>query len=311
MHKMRMIYRQPTRANEPSKIYTDVLSDPGHYLIAGQTRSGKSVILNSIIREMLLDAPCNRQLILIDPKRVELMEYKPFPHCIRYASEPADMIKALDYAMQIADQRYVDMQARHIKKYDGGHVYVIIDELADLMLTNAKDAAPILTRIGQVAAASRVHMIACTQYLLSAVIPTQIKANFTVTIGLHTRNRHESRLIIDESGCEQLPQYGFCMLRYPGRNTVRVKVPYVDDDTAAAEVNRLLQHWTNPDNYHPDETDPEYIKRKQAQEDAQRREREAQERQAAHAARQAELKAQADYLRSLPTWRIIFGLYKH
>ena len=239
-------WRTPTRTNTPYWMYSEILSQPGHILIAGQTRSGKSVILNSIIREMLLNAPVRNQFILIDPKRVELIEYSQFPHTITYASEPQDMINALRYAMQIVDRRYAEMQQKHIKKYDGNHVYIIIDELADLMLTCAKEAAPLLTRIGQVAAAAKVHMIACTQYILSSVIPTPVRANFTVIVGLHVQKRHDSRMIIGESGCEELPQYGYCMFQTPGHDTQKVKVPFVDDETAAAEVDRLYKHWTNP-----------------------------------------------------------------
>lgn len=241
-------WRTPTRTSEAYWMYTDILNQPGHILIAGQTRSGKSVILNSIIREMLLNAPVKNQFILIDPKRVELVEYKDFPHAIAYASEPTQMINALKCAMQIVDRRYAEMQQKHIKKYDGNHVYIIIDELADLMLTCAKEAAPLLTRIGQVAAAAKVHMIACTQYILSTVIPTPIKANFTVILGLHTRCKNDSRMIIGESGCEALPQYGFCMFQTPGHDTRKVQVPFIDDESAAAEVDRLYRHWSDRNN---------------------------------------------------------------
>lgn len=241
-------WRTPTRTNAPYWMYAEILSQPGHILIAGQTRSGKSVILNSIMREMLLNAPVRNQFILIDPKRVELIDYKQFPHTLKYASEPADMINALRYAMQIVDRRYAEMQQRHIKKYDGNHVYIIIDELADLMLTCAKEVTPILTRIGQVAAAAKVHMIACTQYILSTVIPTQIKANFTVILGLHTRCKNDSRMIIGESGCEALPQYGFCMFQVPGHDTRKVSIPFIDDDAATAEVDRLYRHWSDRNN---------------------------------------------------------------
>lgn len=116
-------------------LFADMLQQP-HLLVAGATGSGKSVVINGIITTALKDSPAAVQFIFIDPKRVELVDYKPLPHTLKYASEPGDMVQALQYAMDTTESRYRAMQARHKKNYSGGAVYVIIDELADLMTTN-------------------------------------------------------------------------------------------------------------------------------------------------------------------------------
>lgn len=188
-------------------LYADMLKQP-HLLIAGATGSGKSVVINGILYTALYNSPAAVELILIDPKRVELIDYAQLPHTLKYASEPGDMVQALELAMTITERRYKAMQARHMKKYDGGAVYVIIDELADLMTTNRRQVQPLLQRLAQIGRAANVHIIAATQCPLSAVIPTPIKVNFDSRVGLRTRSRQDSRNILGVGGCELLPRYG-------------------------------------------------------------------------------------------------------
>lgn len=188
-------------------LYRDMLKQP-HLLIAGATGSGKSVVINGLVYTAMYDSPAAVQFILIDPKRVELIDYAQLPHTLKYASEPGDMVQALELAMTITERRYKAMQARHMKKYDGGAVYVIIDELADLMTTNRRQVQPLLQRLAQIGRAANVHIIAATQCPLSAVIPTPIKVNFDSRVGLRTRSRQDSRNILGVGGCELLPRYG-------------------------------------------------------------------------------------------------------
>lgn len=188
-------------------LYADMLKQP-HLLIAGATGSGKSVVINGILYTALYNSPAAVELILIDPKRVELIDYAQLPHTLKYASEPGDMLQALELAMTITERRYKAMQARHTKKYNGGAVYVIIDELADLMTTNRRQVQPLLQRLAQIGRAANVHIIAATQCPLSAVIPTPIKVNFDNRVGLRTRSKQDSRNILGVGGCELLPRYG-------------------------------------------------------------------------------------------------------
>lgn len=192
-------------------LYADMLQQP-HLLIAGATGSGKSVVINGMMTTALKDSPAAVQFILIDPKRVELVDYKELPHTLRYSSEPGEMVQALQEAITITDNRYKDMARQHVKKYGGGAVYVVIDELADLMTTNKKQVQPILQRLCQIGRAANVHVVAATQCPLSAVIPTPIKVNFDSRVALRTRSGQDSRNILGVTGCELLPRYGQAMI---------------------------------------------------------------------------------------------------
>lgn len=218
-------------------LYEDMLQQP-HLLVAGATGSGKSVLINGVIYTALKDSPQDKQLILIDPKRVELCKYKSLPHCIRYASEPGDMIGALQYALNITETRYKEMQRAEIVKYNGGDVYVIIDELADLMTTNKKQVMPLLQRLCQIGRAARVHVVAATQCPLREVIPTPIKVNFDARVGLRTRSKQDSRNILDMNGCETLPRYGQGYYMTPEGLTL-YNIPYITPE----ELSSIIEYW--------------------------------------------------------------------
>lgn len=218
-------------------LYKDMLKQP-HLLIAGATGSGKSVVINGLVYTALYDSPAAVQFILIDPKRVELVDYKPLPHTLQYASEPGDMIQALEKAMGITESRYRAMQAQHVKKYGGGAVYVIIDELADLMTTDRRHVQPLLQRLAQIGRAANVHIIAATQCPLAAVIPTPIKVNFDARVALRTRSAQDSRNILGVKGCELLPRYGQGYYMTPDGLTL-YNIPMQDP----ASVKTMLDYW--------------------------------------------------------------------
>lgn len=232
---MKRVWTTPT--GKYYTLYKDMLQQP-HLLIAGATGSGKSVVINGLIYTALHDSPAAVQFILIDPKRVELVDFKPLPHTIKYASEPGEMVQALEMAMEITESRYKAMQARHKKKFTGGAVYVVIDELADLMTTNKKQVQPLLQRLCQIGRAANVHVIAATQCPLSCVIPTPIKVNFDSRLALRTRSAQDSRNILGVKGCELLPRYGQGYYMTPDGLTL-YNIPMTDQD----EMQRLLTYW--------------------------------------------------------------------
>ena len=229
-----------TPGGKYSTLYLDMASQP-HLLIAGATGSGKSVVINGILQALLTNhSPATCGLILIDPKRVELVQYKALPHTLVYASADGEPVRALQQAIAITETRYQDMQRRGLRKFDGGDVYVIIDELADLMTTDKKAVQPLIQRIGQIGRAARVHMIAATQCPLACVIPTPVKVNFDSRVGLRTRSAQDSRNILGLTGCEQLPRYGQGYYMTP-EGVSRYQLPMWSDDDLAA----LVSYWTS------------------------------------------------------------------
>lgn len=225
-------------------IFKDMLNQT-HLLVAGASGSGKSVLVNGLITTGLYESPFDEpggvQFLLIDPKRVELAPYKNIPHIIGYASEPADMVDLLHRAVDIVEKRYQVMEKYGILKYNGSDIYVIIEELADLMTTNRRAVQPLIQRLCQIARAARVHVVAVTQCPLVKVIPTEIKVNFDGIVALRTRCAQDSRNIIGVSGAELLPRYGECLYYTPDLGGVyQYSVPYVTPN----EKRELIRHWT-------------------------------------------------------------------
>lgn len=230
-----------TPSGETYNLFDDMLTRP-HLLVAGATGSGKSVAINGILSSALYHMPGDNpgavSFILIDPKRVELSRYKGIPHVLSYASEPDQIISALRYALTLTESRYKSMQKRGELKYTGGDVYIIIDEFADLVLTQGRIVRPIIQRLAQIGRAARVHIIMATQTPVREVIPTPIKCNFDCRLGLRTRSAQDSRNILDHSGLETLPAYGQGIYMRPEGETLYI-IPYVPE----AEIARLVEHW--------------------------------------------------------------------
>ena len=234
------MYTTPT--GQYYKLYADMLKQP-HILIAGATGSGKSVVINGMISTLLYrlpgqSTPDRAQIILIDPKRVELVAYRNIPHTIKYASEPSEMLSALVYAMEVTETRYKMMQKERVKKFTGGDLYVIIDEFADLMTTQKRAVVPVIQRLAQIGRAAKVHIILATQTPIAKILPTEIKCNFDSRVGLRTRSAQDSRNIIGKAGLERLPLYGEGYYMTPAQENLW-DIPMVDEN----ELDRLISWW--------------------------------------------------------------------
>lgn len=228
-----------------STLYLD-MAQQTHMLIAGRTGSGKSVVVNGIIHAMLCQKTCSEeQLILIDPKRVELSQWKNTPHCISYSSDnPVDRLQSLNLAVAIIERRFAEMDRQRLKKYPGGDIHVIIDELADIITTQKADVLPLLQRIGQIGRAARVHLICCTQCPTAQILSTQLRCNFDSILGLRTRSAQDSRNIIGIKGCEKLPDHGQGYYVTPAREGI-VDLPMIPE----ADLDRVADHWTDRKRY--------------------------------------------------------------
>ena len=231
-----MIKEWTTPAGEYPRLYYDILNN-AHILIAGASGSGKSVVINGLIYTALYKSPASVKLICIDLKRVELADYKHIPHTIAYADDVKSALNALQYALNIIEKRFEIMEGRRVKLYNGPDIYVIIDEMADLLTTAKRQAVPLIQRICQIGRAARVHLIGATQHI--PTIPTAIRVNFDCRIGLRTQTKQDSRNIIGINGCENLPRYGYGFYITPNGMQL-YKLPMID----SIERERLISHWT-------------------------------------------------------------------
>lgn len=226
------------------RLYAE-LADRPHLLIAGATGSGKSVTVNGIIYSLLASkAPNECKLVLLDPKKVELIQYAHLPHTLRYASEPRDMIDALEFAVDETMTRFAEMQRAGVREYSGPDLYVIVDELADLMVSMKDQALPPLQRLAQIGRAAHVHVIACSQNVMAVTIPTVLKCNFSTILGLRTATAAQSRYLIATKGCETLPDpkkagKGAGYLR-DGADLTKYEIYMYPD----VEIQRLIDYWT-------------------------------------------------------------------
>lgn len=225
------------------KLYNDMLSQT-HLLLAGATGSGKSTVLNAIICTALHYAPGEKQFIFLDRKGVELDAFRAAPHCIGYAEALSDMIQTLKKCIEIMNQRLQEMKRQGVKTYPGSDIYIVIDELADLMTTQKKAVTPLLQELGILARAAKIHLICCTQSPLRSIIPTEIKCNFPARVALKTATRQDSRNIIDQSGAELLPDpqtehKASCIYRRGATTTLYNDLPRIPDE----ERDRLIEHW--------------------------------------------------------------------
>ncbi len=228
-----------TPGGNAPRVCLDMLKQP-HLLIAGSTGSGKSVLINTLVYTALYKAPHRIKFILIDPKRVELIDYKPLPHTIMYASEPDEIVTALNLAVSTMELRYKDMQHLHIKKSTESEIYVIVDEFADLMTTQKRDTMPAIIRLAQLGRAANIHLILATQRPTKDIITGQIKVNMDSRVALRCPTAQDSRNIINVKGAETLPRYGYGYYLTPNGCEL-INIPM----TAPEELAARVEWWTS------------------------------------------------------------------
>lgn len=223
-----------TPGGTAAAVCLDMLEQP-HLLIAGSTGSGKSVLLNTLIYTALYKAPHRCRFILIDPKRVELIDYKELPHTLIYASEPPDIAAALVYAVEVMEERYKRMQAARQKKSSEPNIFVIVDEFADLMTTQKRKTMPQIIRLAQLGRAANLHLILATQRPTRDIINGQIKVNLDSRVALRCPTAQDSRNIINIKGAETLPRYGFGYYLTP-KGCELIKIPMTPPEAIAERV---------------------------------------------------------------------------
>ena len=244
-------------------VIADIEKMP-HLLIAGQTGSGKSVCINTIIMSILYKAsPSDVKLIMIDPKVVELSVYNGIPHLlIPVVTDPKKAAAALNWAVNEMEERYkkfAEHKARNIIGYNAQidqiedvpgkdrpekipQIIVIVDELADLMMTAGTDVEDAIQKLAQKARAAGIHLIIATQRPSVNVITGVIKANIPSRIAFSVASGIDSRTILDETGAEKLLGKGDMLFHpYYISKPVRVQGAFVSDDEVTEVVNFLTQ----------------------------------------------------------------------
>lgn len=187
-----------------------------HLLVAGQTGSGKSVMINTILTSLIYrNSPADLKMILVDPKQVELTPYNDIPHLLTpVITEPEKCISALKWAVAEMERRlkaFAAVSKRNIAEYNNikgdqsmPYIVIVIDELADLMMMAARDVESLIVRLAQKARASGIHLVLATQRPSVDVITGLIKANIPARISFTVASQVDSRTIIDGVGAEKL-----------------------------------------------------------------------------------------------------------
>lgn len=206
----------------------EALLDSPHSLIAGTTGSGKSVMLHSL---MFAAMARNAYFIFIDLKRVEMADFKDLPNTVAYATEEEDAVKALDLAIAIMEKRYKEMTG---KMYEGAELYIVIDEMADLVGTSKK-CLERMVRIGRLGRAARVHMICATQDPSRRTLKAQLMQNFTACLALRCKTAIESRQVTGYPGAELLPKHGEGYL-WDADGYRKVNIPMIPEE----DMNALI-----------------------------------------------------------------------
>jgi S-DNA-T family DNA segregation ATPase FtsK/SpoIIIE len=245
--------------------YVSDLTKMPHLLIAGTTGSGKSVGVNSLLVSILYRArPDEVKLILIDPKRLELGLYEDIPHLATpIIVDPKPAARALRWAVGEMERRYKELAGWGVRNIDGynaerdrrntvkdfdengqawtrmPYIVIIIDELADLMMTSGHEVEDSITRLAQMARAVGIHLVLATQRPSVDVITGLIKANFPSRISYRVSSKVDSRTILDTNGAEHLLGRGDMLFLPPGSSRLlRVHGAYIDE----TEINKIVTH---------------------------------------------------------------------
>ena len=247
------------RDTSGTPVAADLARAP-HLLIAGATGSGKSACINGVIVSLLMyHGPESLRFIMVDPKLVELPGYNHIPHMIgEVITDLEDVHGALTWLLLQMDERYRmfrEYKVRNIEGYNRiarrrkklstlPHIVLVVDELADLMMTAPEEIEKQLVRLAQMARATGIHLVLATQRPSTDVVTGLIKANFPSRIAFAVTSQVDSRVILDTPGAEKLLGQGDMLLMRADKAKIqRVQGSYVTD----SEIQRIVDWWQERD----------------------------------------------------------------
>lgn len=230
-----------------------------HLLIAGSTGSGKSVCVNTLINSLLFRFyPQELRFLMIDPKMVELTPYDGIPHLVRgVVTNPMDAAGVLLGAVAHMERRYkmmsqvgaknlgqFNVKMRQIGEPELPHLIIIIDELADLMITSPKEVEAAIMRLAQMARATGMHLVLATQRPSVDILTSLIKVNVPARVAFAVSSGHDSRTILDALGAERLTGMGDMLFYQPGLiKPVRLQGPFISEEESVrvtSELQRMI-----------------------------------------------------------------------
>ena len=232
-------------------VVADLTKMP-HLLVAGATGSGKSVALNSMISSLLFNAaPSDLKMVMIDPKILELSTYEGAPHLLTpVITQPKEASWVLQKLVEEMQKRYRILAEKGVRNIDGynkiveaadalPYIVVIIDELADLMMTAQREVEDSIARLAQMARAAGIHLIVATQRPSVDVLTGVIKANFPARISFKVSSKIDSRTILDANGAENLLDKGDMLFLPPGTSKLsRIHGAFITE----AEVRKVVDY---------------------------------------------------------------------
>lgn len=251
--------------NSGKAVSVDFKETP-HLLIAGATGAGKSIMLHSIICSLLQNNTTDSaQLVLIDPKRVELFDYTDSPMLYggRIYEDVSDAVEVLEELTEVMNDRYIQLKYSHSRNIDEMHgsgtmprIYICIDELSFLMTCDKKKLETVISKIGMMGRAAGIHLIVCTQHPDRKTITGTIQANITAVVAMATRTATDSRMIAGSSICTTLKGKGDSVL-IDGLREERFQGRYI----SKTDIHESMERQKKNDDSNPRRVDPAIMER--------------------------------------------------
>lgn len=217
----------------------DRMLDYNHILICGTAGCGKSTLIDGLMQSALCRDPAPT-FYLIDPKCVDLMQYRKVKLVKQRVTENEDAVDLLNEVIKVMQQRYDDMEKAEIKITNEPDIYVVVDEVADIIATHKKQVMPLLQRIAQKGRAAKIHLILATQVLLCGILGTEVRGNFDCIVAMRTATANQSRVILGTSGAEKLPKHGSSYIINPDDGIGRYKIPMIPEE----EIKKSIEYWS-------------------------------------------------------------------